>query len=579
MSKRNNTSYSQAISTRGLAIQSDRPTQAINEGQEQSQTDFTYMPTTTNGGGLLQNTPTPEPTAVSTNTTAQKAKGKSKNKKWARVDLNDIAPMAIAPVTVPQRKKGRPEQPFGLLIEDKGNQQQPFGPRRNEGPHRGINIDGESLFEVEDRLKRLELEKASKPLTEFPIFPTLAAELRFKIWNFAARATPRILELVLHPDFPCPPGCDPESGYTSEPEDLRCYNHKTYRISNHGQIVPSILHANRESRAEAQLVFEKRYINNYPDEYPYHGNDERPWTWYNPYTDIVFFGEDTCIRTVVNFFHWTSNEKYPKVAFRCGNMIGTCKNKCDFDTSEFPHGDDDYACSIGAGIGGGGVGILGVLHGKDEDIALNTMVPGAPHVEEVFFVVKTECMKFDAGVMPNDLTFRPAIHNGLTSGQERSKISLEGGVHNVRMGLGVDGCGDDRNRWDKGNHPEFSFVSLAPPLKDGRGKELKHDAIQVPTKDIGTLIYRHNEFLTDLANKTKVDIVPSDKAYVGQKNREIGLYNGTEEGIEQAKEEIKKQLLVDFEAYRRGPNYQGTGQARGGYRGRRGRDGQGGRGQ
>ncbi|CAD6457522.1 acf8edc8-f908-406d-876b-89a463232385 [Sclerotinia trifoliorum] len=225
-------------------------------------------------------------------------------------------------------------------------------------------------------------------------------------------------------------------------------------------------------------------------------------------------------------FYNKSDEKYAKFAFRCGNIIATCKNKCDFDVWEFPHGDDGYACSIGVRIGSGGVGILGVVHGKDEDIALNTLIPGAPHVEEVLFVVKTE-----------------SIHNGLTTGQERSKISLEGGVYKVRMGLGVDGCGDGRNRWDKGNHPDFSFVSLAPPLKDRRGKKLKHDAIQVPTKDIGTLIYRNNEFLTELANKTKIGIVPSDKAYVDQKNREIGLCNGTKEDIEKAKEEIKKQLV------------------------------------
>ncbi|KAJ8070938.1 hypothetical protein OCU04_001296 [Sclerotinia nivalis] len=494
------------------------------------------MPTTTNGSGLSQNTPTPTPAPTApTSTTTPKAKSKSKNKKWAKVNLNNIAPMAIPCIPIPQRKKGEREQPFGLLIEEKDKQQKPCGPHRNKGLHRGVNVDGESLFEIEDRLKRVQLEKARKPLTEFSIFPTLAAELRFKIWNFAARATPRILKLVLHPDFPCPPNCDPESGYTLEPADLRCYNHMTYRISNPGQVVPGILQANRESRAEAQLVFEKRYINNYPAEYPYRENDERPWTWYNPYTDIIFFGEDTCIRTVVDFFHRKSDEKYPKVAFRCGNMIGTCKNKCDFDTWEYPHGDDDYACSIGAGIGGGGVGILGVLHGKDEDIAHNTLVPGAPHVEEVFFVVKTECMKFDTGVMPNDLTFRPAIHNGLLDRKEARLVLREG------------------------------FIMFAWDL--------------VPTKDIGTLIYRNNEFLTELANKTKVDIVPSDKAYVGQKKREIGLYNGTEEGIEKAKEEIKKQLLVNFEAYRRGPNHQGTGQARGGYRGRRGRGGQGGRGQ
>lgn len=198
-------------------------------------------------------------------------------------------------------------------------------------------------------------------------------------------------------------------------------------------------------------------------------------------------------------------------------------------------------CESGHGIGGGGVGILGALHGKDREIAFNDLVPGAPHTKEVFFVVKTECMKFEAGDMPSDLTFRPAIHQGLTPGQEKTYSNLQGSIQAIRAGEAIPGCGE--NRWDRGNYPDFKFVSLAPPLKDGRGKVLKHDAIQVPTQDIGKLIYRKNEFLTDLANKTGVEIVPSDKAYVGQKNREIGLYNGTEEGIAKVKEAIREQLV------------------------------------
>ncbi|TGO14269.1 hypothetical protein BTUL_0055g00180 [Botrytis tulipae] len=518
---------------------------APTEGQ--SQIESTDMATATNNSGLSQNTEAPAPT------TAPKGKGKGKKNKWAKVNLNDIAPMAGPSISAQPNIKGRgqnkKEQSFGLLVEDNVETS-----HRHEGPHRGVNIDGESLDEIADRLKKLDLEKASKPLTEFTLFPNLSPEMRYNIWNIAARSlSPRILEVLMYPNFPCPSGG--YRGYidVSNPNDLRKFNHKTWHISTPGQKVPAILHATRESRAEAQRVYEKRYLNNFPDDFPYRQNKERPWTYYNPYVDVIFFGDGICIMPLVRFFRQHCGEIFPRLAFQCADFIGTCKEKCTWDTWEWGHGDDENDCLRGAGIGGGGIDIMGILHGKDREIALNLLVPGVPSVEEVFFVVKTECMKFPPGQMPSNLTFRPAIHNGLTRSQQRKRTGFQTEVDQARAGAGVPSCGT--NRWND-HPPTFSFVSLAPPLKDGRGKSLKHDAIQVPGEQLGKWTYWNSEFLTDLAVKANLEIVPSAKAYAGEINREIGLYNGTEKGIELAKEEIQKQLLVDINADLRGPNHQ-----------------------
>ncbi|TEY86539.1 hypothetical protein BOTCAL_0006g00190 [Botryotinia calthae] len=531
--------------------------------ERQDQVDSNKMATTTNQSGLSQNTETRAPA------TAPKGKGKGKKNKWAKVNLNEIAPLAGFSIPVQTKFTGtgkyRKEQSFGLRVDE--NAQDTTSGAHRQGPHRGVNIDGESLGEIANRLKKLDLEKASKPLTEFTIFSKLTAELRFKIWNIAARSSPRILEVVLHPEFPCPPGRDYKYIDTSDPNDLRQLNHRTWRIGTPGQKVPAILQAIRESRAEAQRLYEKRYLNNFPASYPYRQNEERPWTYYNPYVDILYFGDSICIMVLVKFFRHHSEEIFPCLAFRCANHIGSCKYKCTYDTWEWPHGEDVDSCAYGAGIGGGGIDVMGVLHGKDREIALNSLVPGVPSVEEVFFVVKTECMKFPAGEMPSDLTFRSAIHNGLTQGQQKKRTEFEAEVDLARAGEGVSSCG--ANRWN-GNPPEFSFVSFAPPLKDGKGKNLKHDAIQVPTQHMGKLTYRNNEFLNDLAVKANLEIVPSQKAYVGERNREIGLYNGTDKGIKFAKEEIQKRLLVDFNT-NRGPNHQGGSRGRGGYGGCRGR--------
>ncbi|TGO85152.1 hypothetical protein BPOR_0426g00090 [Botrytis porri] len=509
------------------------PSTGSGSTEGQNQVNSTNMATTTNDSGFSQNTET------SATAAAPKSKGRGKKNKWAKVDLNDIAPMAGPFIPAQPNLKGRgnkKEQTFGLLVEDNNE-----APRRHGGPHRGVNIDGETLGEIADRLKKLNLEKAR-----------------------------------YHAEFPCPPGGDRAYVDESDPNDLRRLNHSIWLISKPGQKVPAILQATQESRAEALRLYEKRYLNNFPDDYPYRQNEERPWTYYNPYVDIIFFGDSTCIVTLVKFFRRHSEEIFPRLAFRCANFIGTCKYKCTYDTWEWPHGEDEYSCFCGAGIGGGGIDVMGILHGKDKEIARNSLVPGVPSVEEVFFVVKTECMKFPAGQMPSNLTFRPAIHNGLTQSQQKKRTDFEAEVDKARAGEGVRACG--ANRWiDK--RPTFSFVSLAPPLKDGKGKNLQHDAIQVPTEHMGKLTYRNNEFLNDLAVKANLEIVPAPKAYVGEKNREIGLYNGTEKGIELAKEEIQKQLLKDFNANRRGPNHQGGDASRGGFGGREGYGGRRGRGQ
>ncbi|KAF7913429.1 hypothetical protein BELL_0064g00020 [Botrytis elliptica] len=525
---------------------------APTEGQ--NQVDSTEMTTATNGGGSSQDTEAPAPA------TDPKGTGKGKKNKWAKVDLNDIAPMAGPSIPAQPNLEGggnyRKEQSFGLLVEDNVEV-----PRPHEGSHRGVNIDGESLDEIADRLNKLDLEKASKPLTEFTLFPKLSPELRFKSWNIAARSlSPRILEVVLYPDFPCPLGRQRDIIDMCNPNDLRQFNHKTWHISAPGQKVPAILHATRESRAEAQRVYEKRYLNNFPDNFPYHQNDERPWTYYNPYVDVIFFGDGMCIMPLVRFFRHHSEEIFPRLAFRCVEFIGTCKVQCTWNTWEWGHGDDWSDCRRGVGIGGGGIDIMGILHGKDREIALNSLVPGVPSVEEVFFVVKTECMKFPPGRVPSNLTFRPAIHNGLTRGQQRKRTESQAEVDIARAGEGVPGCGT--NRWND-HPPTFSFVSMAPPLKYGKGKDLKHDALHVPSEQLGKLTYHNNKFLVDLAVRANLEIVPSARAYAGELNREIGLYNGTEKGIELAKEEIQRQLLVDINADHRGPNHQGGSRGRG----------------
>lgn len=85
-----------------------------------------------------------EPAPASTAGSNTKSTGrKPKGKKWAKVNLFEIAPMAGPALVLPENNKGKPK----------------WGPRENERPHRGVNLDGESLSDIADRMARLELEK------------------------------------------------------------------------------------------------------------------------------------------------------------------------------------------------------------------------------------------------------------------------------------------------------------------------------------------------------------------------------------------------------------------------------------
>lgn len=111
--------------------------------------------------------------------TASKGKGKGRKNKWTKVDLNDIAPLAAFSMPVQSKFTGtgkyRKEQAFSLRVEE-DTQDAVSGAHRHQGPHRGVNIDGESLGEIADRLKKLDLEKARYvhvsyyPITCYPLY-------------------------------------------------------------------------------------------------------------------------------------------------------------------------------------------------------------------------------------------------------------------------------------------------------------------------------------------------------------------------------------------------------------------------
>lgn len=242
--------------------------------------------------------------------------------------------------------------------------------------------------------------------------------------------------------------------------------------------------------------------------------------------------------------------KLPRVAFQClENMhVGCARTTWSVFRGSSP--DDMDECQMGRAIGGGGCTAIQALHGKPKEIALNDLVPGSESTREVFTVIKSHCDKYGPGEMPNTLTFRPAVHDGPTYDDRDNKRQRWQKIDHVRQGLDI-GCGP--NRWTNDNCPDFKFVHLAPQIKDGKGKKLKHDAMIVYLTDLQELLENDANFLENLQARTGVEIEDSSEVlsiYMLNQHRraykqicEIGFYNGTNEQIEECKREIRAKCV------------------------------------
>ncbi|KAF7868403.1 hypothetical protein EAF04_004935 [Stromatinia cepivora] len=279
-------------------------------------------------------------------------------------------------------------------------------------------------------------------LDDFTLFSKLPPELRIKVWRFAARSHPRVFEL--------------EWRYHKKGD------HSVFKVSKQTNQAPAITEVSKESRGEGMRIFEKRVFNNYIHHcIPYLFHKEKiPCTWFNPDLDIICFGENTCIQTVGDFFYLFGHTQLPKIAF----MMNIYHHWCGVNTSCNWNNDHQNISCIQA------------LHGKPKEDGKANMLTGSPSTKAIFLVVQSTCYKFRAGQMPNTVTFRPALQKSGSDFHQayaRDRWVME--LDCVKSGFGF-GCGP--SQWTDGRGPDFKFVSLAPSLKDGKGKEHKQNMME-----------------------------------------------------------------------------------------------------
>ncbi|TGO58631.1 hypothetical protein BOTNAR_0178g00180 [Botryotinia narcissicola] len=252
------------------------------------------------------------------------------------------------------------------------------------------------------------------------------------------------------------------------------------------------MEANREARQEGMRIFEKRVFNNCDIniESPFKPEGEKPQcTWLNPDLDTIYFGENTCVRTVAYFLDLCWHTKLPKIAFAINRHV---QISCD--------------CS--------------------------------PSTTEVSIVIPSLVYKFAAGEMTNTATLRSSVHEDLCVGGPRPGSLWAMQMRRIRSD--VYGCGT--SRWTNGSGSDFKFSSFGPSIKDGKGKRLRHHGFTICDKKFKKITM--GTFLEDLKLRTGVDIrigvwshsknFPSCYDQVN----EVGVFNETDEGIKECGAEI-----------------------------------------
>lgn len=254
-------------------------------------------------------------------------------------------------------------------------------------------------------------------------------------------------------------------------------------------------------------------------------NHTERYIYYNPNCDIIYFGEDSCISTLLFTFARVPRESIPRVAITL-----SCRAKCTCDYDEPTYGANTDIRTMQA------------LHGLFPPIIRESNMdrwPGCLGLEEVYWVVPSNLWRRDQGTIDADVGMRHATTNGLTNGQRSYKKSLLWDIQYVENGEWKSG---EVNMWED-KKPKFRFVSLAPhPKYDGVTTTL-YDGVGCSTPFIKVLAKKDFEFVKNVEQTTGCEIIITSHTYPMDGPREIG-FMGTKESMTEAKKLVLEKLAI-----------------------------------
>jgi hypothetical protein len=358
-------------------------------------------------------------------------------------------------------------------------------------------------------------KETNPPPAEFSLFPKLIPELRSMIWRFVALSSPRIVEI--------------RNGSNSSDRRYEC---EEYKITCTSSRAPTIMHVNRESRTEAMRIYRKYIFSTSDDTSLFRFNRHLGYCWFNPHLDIIYLNTNGCIKTLDVLLR--RHPEITKVALSYMWKMALCIG-CDIDDGL---GREYTLFRIWRAMIGRSTTQPAYYTGSGNQIR-SEPVPGAKKTGELFFVVDSQMRNTGRTFeIKPEATFRPPLQDGIWHNYRQCKQTLEAQISTARKTEG-------ENRLDDMD-TKVSFVSFAPPVKQSKGIDLKHSGIMVPQLDFPKLDFCKEPF-PELLSRTGCEIevsklVNPELRREANVDFEIGIYNGTDEGIEEVKCAIKKKI-------------------------------------
>jgi hypothetical protein len=267
-------------------------------------------------------------------------------------------------------------------------------------------------------------------------------------------------------------------------------------------------------------------------------SDEGRFIYFNPKSDIVYFGEKNCFATMIRaFMHASRNkEEIPQVAI---DIVKRCTlYQCPHDTLAKPYLSVDESR---------------VLNGF-ENVPSAVTDPekqwnGCPGLREVYFVVKSDSLQLNVGAIDASIIFRPATTGGMIEDQIRKKQYLEFKVGCMRRGyMGM--VGNEKCKWFE-DPPKFHFVSLASPIVKRPDYRI-HSTMSVKREGIKRLEQNNWSFVKRLESRTECHITIPENPLRGRRPLEIGFF-GTKANVAKAKQGIMEKAMTygDIQKWRK----------------------------
>jgi len=349
----------------------------------------------------------------------------------------------------------------------------------------------------------------SIPPVVFSLFPILPAELRCKIWRWAAQH-PRLVEIEYCQavDFSTDRGTHPE-----------------HRVCPKSRLPPVLLRVSHESREEAMKAYEMRTFDSDT------GMSNQRYIYFNPRADIIYFGEKNCLSTMIRVFMQATQDgkEISRVAM---GVEKRCKSyQCPHDKLAQHH----YYL----------INEIRILHGFDSDVWVDPVTgclwTGCPGLKEVFFVVKSTDWNVAAGAVDAMVGFRPAITNGITEDQISSKKDLELMVRCIEYRISLHGV--QEYKWST-EAPKFHFVSMAPVhVGPFDYDDRVHSTVLIEQEGIKRLEQNNWSFLKRLESRTRCHITIPNKPFPRRQPVEIRLF-GTYAEMKSAKQAIREKAMT-----------------------------------